>query len=97
MLKCQCISLALYAGNDEYEHQADSSPGFQMQANPCYGEIHQGPVDNRREDGTINDHELQMMENPSYVYNSRTPTVQYHNICLHDKLDSVCAIYEKVP
>lgn len=82
-------------GSDEGGQQEDGSPNLQMQTNPCYAVTHQGQVEDREEDITVDGHmhEVQMVENPSYAYNTCTVTTQ--NICLHDKLDCTI-IYEKV-
>ena len=63
-----------------------------MQDNPCYAVLHQGPEDKRKEDIA----HMQMMENPSYVYNSVTLTPRYQSAYLHSHYRQDCAIYEQI-
>ena len=82
-----------YTGPAEGDQQEDPTPHVQMQTNPCYEVIRHGPEAERNEHTIMNVH-MQMVENPSYIHNTISLTTQYQNVSLRDKLD--CAIYEKV-
>ena len=87
-----CLPPSWPVGPATDEQQENDSCRVQMQNNPCYAVIHQGSEEDRKED--IVDAQMQMIENPSYVYNTVTLAPRYQSACLHDKLD--CAIYKQV-
>ena len=89
----QACHLLGYTGPAEVEQQEDPTHHVQMQTNPCYEVIHHGPEVERNEDNIMDIH-MQMVENPTYIYNTISLTMHYQNVTLRDKLD--CAIYEKV-
>ena len=74
-----CLPPLWPTGPAKDDQQEKDSCHVQMQNNPCYAVIHQGPEEDRNEDIA----HMQMVENPSYVYNTATP--RYQNACLHDK------------
>ena len=87
-----CLPPLWPTGPAKHEQQEKDSCHVQMQDNPCYAVLHQGPEEDKKEDIA----HMQMMENPSYVYNSVTLTPRYQSAYLHshDRLD--CAIYEQI-
>ena len=85
-----CLPPLWLIGPAKDDQQENDSCHVQMQNNPCYAVIHQGPEENRKGDIA----HMQMIKNPSYVYNTATLTPHNQSVCLHDKLD--CAIYEQI-
>ena len=87
-----CLPPLWPTGPAKEEQQEKVSCHVQMQDNPCYAVLHQGPEDKRKEDIA----HMQMMENPSYVYNSVTLTPRYQSAYLHSHYRQDCAIYEQI-